>query len=58
MMDSNLITANNLDENPRMQHRANTTNTSKDLEPVEFMTAPPGVALTAAGILKCTGILV
>ena len=42
MIDSNLMTANNLDENPRMQHNARTTNTIKLFEPAGFITVDGG----------------
>lgn len=50
IMDSNRMTANNLDENPRIQHIANTTKTNSDFEPAAFIT-PPGLTETVS-ILK------
>jgi hypothetical protein len=44
------MTANNLDENPRIQHIANTTKTKSDFEPAAFIT-PPGLTETVS-ILK------
>ena len=37
MIDSNRMTANNREEKPKMQHNANTTNVSRDLEPAGFI---------------------
>ena len=37
MIDSNRMTANNREANPKMQHNANTTNTSNDFEPAGFI---------------------
>ena len=37
MMDSNRITANNLDANPTMHAIANTINTINDFEPAGFI---------------------
>ena len=45
------MTANNLDENPRIQHSANTMKTKSDFEPAGFITPPPGFEL-ATSILK------
>ena len=44
------MTANNLDENPRIQHIANTTKTNSDFDPAAFIT-PPGLTETVS-ILK------
>jgi len=44
------MTANNLDENPRIQHSANTMKTRSDFEPAGFIT-PPGFEL-ATSIMK------
>ena len=41
------MTANNLDENPRIQHIANTTKTNSDFEPAAFIT-PPGLTATVS----------
>ena len=37
MIDSNLITANNLEANPTIHAIASTTNTSKDFDPAGFI---------------------
>ena len=50
MMDSNRITANNLDANPTIQAIAKTINTIKDLEPAGFI-IPPDPLPTATDVV-------
>ena len=55
-MDSNRITANSLEENPRMQHNANTTNTINDLEPAGFIKDVDGLVTVLDDIVEFLGL--
>ena len=56
MMDSNRITAKSLEENPRIQHNANTTKTINDLEPAGFIKDVDGLATVLDDIAESLGL--